>query len=242
MEIQFEKSCESYEQIAICNPLRITNKQAVKNILNDDKIPKKETSINRLYSDLIEIQNEFLQKIINDYNSNKDKLKEDIIIKNAIEQIKKEIPIQLATKADIFSFDVSNNIILSFEELFSFCSLKNIFNEKDDSIDYSKYSEIKYKLNMNEKELINIILTGKKLFSKKQITYKFYLDPFEVEEKTKIFQKFTQIYGQESITEEEKCELLNSIEALKKIILSNLEILIFYLIKENKYIGKAQSQ
>ena len=238
LEIQFDKFCDSYEQIAIDMPLRITNKQMVINILNDDKIPKKETPINKLYSHLIEIQNEYLQKIIDDYNSNKNELNEDIIIKNAIEQIQKEIPIQLATKADIISFNVSNNIILSFEELFSFYSLKNIFNEEDDKIDYSKYSEIKFKLNMIEKELINIILTGKRLFSKNQITYKFYLDPLELEEKTKKFAKFTKIYGKEELTDIEKNELLNSIEQLKKIILPNLDILISYLIKENKYIGK----
>ncbi len=38
---------------------------------------------------------------------------------------------------------------------------------------------------MIEKELLNRVLTGRKVFSKKQITYKFYLDPYEIEEKTK---------------------------------------------------------
>ena len=83
-----------------------------------------------------------------------------------------------------------------------------------------------------------MILTGKKLFSKKQITYKFYLDPYEVEEKTKKFEMFTELYDRENLTEEEKTELSKSTENLKKIILPNLEIIIFYLIKENKYQGK----
>ena len=77
---------------------------------------------------------------------------------------------------DIFSFDVSNGNILSFEELYSFYSSKNIFNKNDDTIDYSRYSEIKFKFNMIEKELVNIVLTGKRLFSQKQINYQFYLD------------------------------------------------------------------
>ena len=91
---------------------------------------------------------------------------------------------------------------------------------------------------MIEKELLNIILTGKKLFSEKQITYKFYLDPFEVEEKTKKFEKFTELYDRENLDDKEKQTLSKATENLKKIILPNLEILIFYLIKENKYQGK----
>ena len=157
LDLQFEKFCKSYEEITNCVPLQITEDQPVKNILNDDKIKGKETAINKLYSHLIDIQNQFLNKIIDDYNNNKNENKENIIIKNAIEQIQKEKPIQLCTKADIFSFNVSNNIILSFDELFSFYSLKNIFNEKNEKIDYSKYSEIKFKLNMIEKELVNIM-------------------------------------------------------------------------------------
>jgi len=237
LDIQFKKFCNSYEEIAISPPTQITEDLPVKNILNDDKIKGQETTVNKLYSHLIDIQNQFLNKIINDYNSKKNEMKENIIIHNAIEQIQKEKPIQYCTKADIFSFNVSNNIILSFDELFSFYSLKNIFNVKNEKIDYSKYSEIKFKLNMIEKELVNIILTGRRLFSKKQITYKFYLDPYEVEEKTKKFEKFTELYDRENLTDEEKNELKTQIRNLKKIILPNLEILIFYLIQENKYIG-----
>ena len=237
LDIQFEKFCSSYEEITNTYPLKISQDQPVKHILNDDKVKGNETPINKLYAHLIDIQNQFLKKIIEDYNSKKNEMQENIIIKNAIEQIQKEKPIQLCTKADIFSFNVSNNIILSFDELFSFYSLKNIFNDKNENIDYSKYSEIKFKLNMIEKELVNIILTGRKLFSTKQITYKFYLDPYEVEEKTKKFEKFTELYDRENLTDEEKAELKRQMQNLKKIILPNLEILIFYLIQENKYQG-----
>ena len=234
---QFEDFSSSYENI---NNECITRDSEVIKILNDDKIKGEETVINKLYSHLIEIQNYFLNKIIEEYNNRQIDGNEDIIIKNDIEKIKKEKCIQLCTKADIFSFKVFNIIILYFEELFSFYSLKNIFNSDDSRIDYSKYSEIKFKLNMIEKELVNIILTGKKLFSKKQITYKFYLDPYEVEEKTKKFEKFTELYKKENLTEEEKVGLANVSKLqpnLKRIILPNLETLIFYLIQENNYQG-----
>ena len=234
---QFEDFSIAYEDI---NRECITRDSEVIKILNDNKIKGEETAINKLYSHLIEIQNYFLNKIIEEYNNRKKKDKEDIIIKNAIEQIQKEKYIQLCTKADIFSFNVSNKIILSFEELYSFYSLKNIFNENNNIIDYSRYSEVKFKLNMIEKELVNIILTGKKLFSEKQITYKFYLDPYEEEEKTKKFGQFTELYGKEKLTEEEKGYLSNLSKLtpnLKRIILPNLEILIFYLVQENKLQG-----
>ena len=237
IDIQFDAFCTSYKHVTNITPFEINRNQPVKNILNDNKIKGKETVINKVYCHLIDIQNIFLNEIINNYSKNKDISQDQIIIKNAIKQIQKEIPIQLATKADIFSFNVHNGIITSFEELFYFYSLKNIFNEKDNKIDYSKYSEIKFKLNLIEKDLVNIILTGKKLFSKEQITYKFYSDPYEVEEKTKNFEKFTELYERKDINDNEKNDLSKSIENLKKIILPNLETLIFYLIKENKYQG-----
>ena len=234
---QFKEFSYAYENIFSES---ITEDSLVIKILNDDKIKGKETAINKLYSHLIEIQNYYLNSIINEYNNRKIADNEDIIVKNAIEQIKKKKCIQHCTKADIFSFKVSNKTILSFEELYSFYSLKNIFNEKDNKIDYSKYSEVKFKLKEIEKELANIILTGKKLFSEKQIKYKFYLDPYEVEEKTTKFEIFTEIYKKENLTSEEKSDLFNlSFLELKekRIIMPNLETLIFYLIQENKYQG-----
>ena len=257
LENQFDKYCESYNKISIevgeiklrinrgDNVIEILNDEKV-NIINDDKnnqikdnnkIEIQRTSINKLYNYLINIQNKILNQIINSYNSQKDKMKENIFLKNAVEQINKEIPIQLATKSDIFSLKYSDSVILSFEELFSFYSSKNIFNDNNDKIDYSKYSQIKFNLEIIEKELINNLLTGKKLFSKKQITYKFYSDPYDLEEKTKGFILFTKLYDKEIINDEEKNYINNSMTDLRRIILQNLEILIFYLIKENKYHG-----
>ena len=93
---------------------------------------------------------------------------------------------------------------------------------------------------MIEKDLIGIILTGKKLFSKDQIFYKYYLDPNEQEEKTQIFTKFIALYDSEPLTDEDKTILSKQIEddsKLKQLFLQNLEILISYLLKENKYQG-----
>ena len=116
---QFEEFCRSFEEIP---NLFISKESFVINILNNDEIKGGMHSINNLYSHLINLQNSYLNKIIEGYNNSKTMDKEDIIIKNAIEQIKKEKCIQLCTKNDIFSFKVSNNIFLSFEELISFNS------------------------------------------------------------------------------------------------------------------------
>ena len=233
LDLKFTKFCEAYDEITNVAPYNMSKDQPVKTILID-KEEDPPTPIYQLYSHLIDIQNSFLLKIIEEFNKSK-KDNNDLLIQNAIEQINKKIPIQYATKADIFEFNVKNNIILSFEELFSFYSKKNIFNKLDNKIDYSKYSNIKYKLSSIEKELINIILTGKKIFSDEQITYKFYLDPYKVEEKTKKFENFTELYDREELTDNEKESILSAIENLKKIFLQNLEILINYLFNQKKY-------
>ena len=240
LEKQFNLFCESYEKIAVCIPKAISTDLCVKNILNDCKIKGNETPIYKLYSHLIEIQNKILNKFIENYESNKNELNENITIKSIFEQIKKKKEIQLCTKDEIFSFNVNNGIILSFIELFTFYSMRNIFNKNSDVIDYTKYSEIKFKFNDIEKNLANIILTGKKLFSETQITYKFYLDPYEQEELTKNFDKFTELYGKKYITDEDKTEINNQINNLKKIILPNLETLIYYLIQENNFEGNTK--
>ena len=237
LDIQFKNFCESYKRVTNIMPIEINRNHPVKYILNDNKIKNEETVINKVYCHLIEIQNNYLKEIIKNYDNKKEISKEEIIIKNAIEQIKKEIPVQLATKSEIFSFNVQDDTLRSFEELFSFYSLKNIFNKENNKIDYSKYSEIKFKLNRIEQELVNIILTGKKLFSNEQITYKFYSDPYEIEEKTKNFKIFTELYNKKDINDIEKRDLLNAIENVNRYFLPNLENLIFYLIKENKYQG-----
>ena len=188
LEKQFDDYCKSYKVISdglIDINSNIKREDNVEEILNDEieiiskdnqdnknginKIEIKRTTINKLYYHLITIQNNILNKIIDNYNKNKNEEKEDIIIKNAINQINKEIPIQLATTSDVFSLKYSDPpAILSFEELYSFYSSKNIFNENNNKIDYSKYSEIKFNLLTIEKELTNNLLSGKKIFSKKQ--------------------------------------------------------------------------
>ena len=67
IEKQFKLFCQSYEKISICIPKKISTDLLVKNILNDDKIKGNETPINKLYSHLIEIQNEILNKFIKNY-------------------------------------------------------------------------------------------------------------------------------------------------------------------------------
>jgi hypothetical protein len=146
---KFKEFCEAYDEITNIPPYNMSMSQPVKTILNDKH---QKTQIYLLYCHLIEIQNDFLMKVINQFNSNKN-YNNDIIIQNAIEQIQKRIIIQNATKADIFEFNVKNNTILSFKELFLFFSNKDIFNKSNNETNYSNFSNIKFKLSKIEKEL-----------------------------------------------------------------------------------------
>ena len=80
--------------------------------------------------------------------------------------------------------------------------------------------------------------TGLNVNSLDNINYEFYLEQYELEEKIKTFKRFTELYEREYLTDKEKEELIWKIKFPSlKIILSNLEILIFYLVQENKYQG-----
>ena len=55
-----------------------------------------------------------------------------------------------------------------------------------------------------------------------------------MEEKTKIFEKFFDIYKNESLTQNDKNYLTSVTKEMEKFFLPNFEILIFYLMKENR--------
>ena len=220
----FDIFCEAYDNISPSGNINKDSK--VIDILNDNKEGDNASKIYKLYSEMIKIQNKFLKAIKNEIN----------------EEIK-VIKIQQATKGDIFEFNVKSNVIFSFEELYSFYSIKDIFNESNNKIDYSKYSNIKFKLSEIEKELKNIILTGKKIFSEEQITYHFYLDPYQRDIKYQIFEDFNKLYEKDNkgnLTDEQKESILRGIkknDKLEKIFMPNLEIIINYLLDSKHFFG-----
>ena len=110
---------ESYYVINILNN-EIENKinKSKNDNFNNDKNEIKRSTINKLYNHLIDIQKNFLNQIINNYNEKKEKIEEDNIIKNSINQIIKETPIQLATQEDIFLLKYNDGVIRSFEDFF----------------------------------------------------------------------------------------------------------------------------
>ena len=73
------------------------------------------------------------------------------MIKNSIEQIIKETPIQLATQEDIFLLKYNDGVIRSFEDFFCIYSSKDIFNEINDKI-INKYQGIQ---NLREINILN---------------------------------------------------------------------------------------
>ena len=68
LDLQFQKFCEAYNEIneeANIKPTTINKNKPIITILNDKN---KNSSINQLYSFLIKTQNEFLLKVIEEYN------------------------------------------------------------------------------------------------------------------------------------------------------------------------------
>ena len=212
--------------------ISITREHEVKFIINtENKINKTKTEINKIYCRLIGIQNKVLNKIIEGYSKlDENEKNKNLLLKNTIEQIEENpLIIQYATESDILVFDINDGIILSFEELYSFNSYKKIFNEKNNLINYNEYSKIYYDSDNIEKELIKIMLPGKKKFSDEQILFKFYADPFEKEDITKKLLTFEKNYGKVDLNDDDKNYLLNVSYDIKKNVLQNLDTLIEYL-------------
>ena len=212
--------------------ISITREHEVKFIINtENKINKTKTEINKIYCRLIGIQNKVLNKIIEGYSKlDENEKNKNLLLKNTIEQIEENpLIIQYATESDILVFDINDGIILSFEELYSFNYYKKIFNQKNNLIDYNEYSKIYYDSDNIEKELIKIILPGKKKFSDEQILFKFYSDPFEKEDITKKLLTFEKYYGKVDLNDDDKNYLLNVSYDIKKNVLQNLDTLIEYL-------------
>ncbi len=65
---KFKEFCEAYDEITNIPPYNMSMSQPVKTILNDKH---QKTQIYLFYCHLIEIQNDFLMKVINQFNSNK---------------------------------------------------------------------------------------------------------------------------------------------------------------------------
>ena len=182
------------------------------------------------YEHFIEWQNEFIEEIISNN-------KMDGILNSYVSQLEKEINIQDATKSDIINID--DDIYKKLNELISSCSMRNIINNKDNTIDYKKYNDIIYNYDLIEEELGKMILPGIKKFKTDKIKFVTYLyEGFRGENST-ILIEYNKAYAKRDLTEDEKNNINkiiknnNNNNNFIKDIFSSLQILMNEIIKEN---------
>ena len=207
-------------EININNPLT--------NFLVDDGDKSGGLFLASAYESMIEWQNQFIDEIISKNNTSG-------ILNSYIYQLEKEINIQDATQDEIVNinestFEILNDLILS-------SSMRNIFDDKSDKINYGKYNDIIYNYDLIEEELGKLILPGLKRFKKGKIKFVTFLYEGFRGGNSNILVEYNNKYKQRELTEKER----NCIDVLKanknnrvyNDIFSSLQILMNEIIKEN---------
>ena len=186
-----------------------------------------------LYHELIKIQNGFLESIENYANKNE--------LSYLCQNMNKRIFIQEAIPNEIINFNIFSNIFISFDELISIFSYKKCFNVNSNQIIYTNYSEIEFDFDKINIEIGKILLPNKKKFKtsaqqKEEQIYVIYRFETFTGENTDIIQQFIEKYPQEKLSDNEKNYIENIVEKLDlKIIMFSIEMIIFYMINDDKY-------
>ena len=153
--------------------------------------------------------------------------------------IKKEIIAQRATKKELVSLNISNDIYNSFEELIYSFYYSNCFKEYGD-VYYLSYKENHFDFQNIEIELSKLLLPEKRLFSNEQnqdfILYAF--EGFNQNECIILYFK-EKINEVKLLSKEEKTIFSNIIEGIDyRLILFNFQSLfLFFITKRNIIIG-----
>ena len=200
-------------------------------LLNDDGELYFGMYLAAAYQNFYEYQNNFLNSIINNMGSDK--------FFYLIDKIKIEIPPQIAKKEDIVSLDLSNSNYHNFNDLLTQFSIKNCFTN-DCKINYNNYKQIKFDFDTIEEELGKIILPNKRLLSSSQkfVTYGF--EGYRGD-KSSVIQTFDEKHPQKELEDDEKVILNSFLQENHDFnqIMFSIQLLIFYLSKENENINKS---
>ena len=214
--------CKHYEKKDL---RKISKNDSIAYCLNDDGEKECGMHIAAAYHELIRIQNDFLNPILNNISQNG-------ILHYFANQISKEIPIQKATINDVVNFEIASDSYNSlFEILYIFSQRNCIINHN--KIDYSFYRNIKYDFKSIEEELGKILLSGKRKFSEEQIFVIYGFEGYHGN-KSNIIKEFSDKYIQKPLNIQQKQKLTYLKELNCKSVLFSLQLLIFYLQKENK--------
>ena len=181
------------------------------------------------YQYLIESQNTFINNIISKNNING-------VLNSYVVQLEQEVHIQDATKNEIIN--INEEIFDLFEKLVINNSMRNIFSEKKDEINYSNYNDIIYNYDIIEEELGKKILPGLKKFTNEKIKFITYLyEGFRGENST-VLKDYISKYNPKDLDEIEKDSLYNLLEENRNSrfyndVFASLQILMNQIIKEN---------
>ena len=186
-----------------------------------------------LYHELIKIQNGFLESIENYANESE--------LRYLCQNMNKRIFIQEAIPNEIINFNIFSNIFISFNELISIFSYKKCFNVQLNKIIYTNYSEVEFDYDKINIEIGKILLPNKKKFKtsaqqKEEQIYVIYRFETFTGENTAIIQQFIEKYPQEKLSNNEKNYIEKKLNTLDlKIIMFSIEMIIFYMLNDDKY-------
>ena len=200
--------------------------------LNDDGEIGKGMYIAAAYEYFIDLQNNFLDKLI-------EPLKQNGILHHYVKNFEKTIDIQKAKKTEVLNFDKINSIFI--RTIYDNCK-RNIFNEEYNNINFRNYKQYIYDFDSIEKYLGDILLPGIVKFNDIN-TLKFVTFNYEGfrGNKSNILYDFSLKYKQKPLSLENKQAIYDSIKDnlqdkrvdLSKILFS-IQLLIYYLTQDVK--------
>ena len=226
------KDLSNYDCNGQLPPKNITEDDCLAYCLNDNLENDYGKYIATAYKDFITYQNEFLKPLIENNSNNE-------YLYPYSNKIKKKIIVQNASKKEIVSLNIKNDIFQSFDDLINTFSFRNCFKENGD-IHYLNYREYKFDFYSIEVELSKILLPEKRLFCDEQnqnfISYTF--EGFNQNECI-ILDFKEKIKECKLLSNEEKVNLSNLIERIDyNLILFNLQSLFLYFVNKKNISGE----
>jgi hypothetical protein len=181
------------------------------------------------YQYLIECQNNFIDNVISKNNIQG-------VLNSYISQLEQKINIQDATANEIINID--DNIYELLNNLVSSNSIRNIFDNNKNEINYSNYNDIIYNYDIIEEELGKKILPGLKKFNHDTIKFVTYLYEGFRGGHSSILIDYNNKYIQRDLEEYEKDALNELLESnggsrFYNDVFSSLQLLMNEIIKEN---------
>ena len=210
-------------------PYEITINNRLCDFLVDDGDKEGGMYLAAAYEFLIRSQNTFINDIISKNNIHG-------ILNSYIGQLEQSINIQDATKNEIINID--DNIFEFLDDLILSNSMRNIFDKKNNKINYNNYNDIIYNYDIIEEELGKKILPGLKKFNNDRIKFVTYLYEAFRGNKSSALLDYNNKYNPIDLDDNEKKSLSDLLEENNNTrfyndVFSSLQILMNEIIKEN---------